>query len=253
LLGSTLFPKYANSLLQARPVPSANPAETDALVLGIEGMTCAGCEPAVEAALARVPGVAHAEASFDKQQVIVSVSRGSVPSRLALSTAVGALGYHLVAVAQAEPSHDPPLAGHWVADVRLGEGQTPTMVMDLDRMATRWVGEFDVDAFGVQDYPVHVQIAQQHVTLGFTAAQAEFQGTIQGDKMSGTIDFDGRKTDVEFRRTGAAVFSPQFLQLEAAADDSTRVQLLSPNGEELRSRFNADRSKTRLVMLLAPT
>jgi len=253
LLGSTLFPKYGSSLLEPRPAPSANSVETEALVLGIEGMTCAGCEPAVEAALARVPGVARAKASFDKQQVIVSVSGSSIPSRLALSTAVGALGYHLVAVAQAEPSHDPSLAGHWVGDVPLGEGQTPTLTMDLDRMGSRWVGEFDVDAFGVQDYPIHVQIAQQHVTLGFTAAQSEFHGTIQGDKMSGTIDFDGRKTDVEFRRTGAAVFSPQFLQLEAAAEDSTRVQTLSANSGELQTRFNADHSKTRLVMLLSPT
>jgi hypothetical protein len=120
-------------------------------------------------------------------------------------------------------------------------------------MGTRWVGEFDVDAFGVQDYPIHVQLVQQHVTLGLTAAQAEFHGTIQGDKMSGTIDFDGRKTDVTFRRTGKAVFSAQFLELEAAADDSTRVQTVSANNEELRTRFNADRSKTRLVMLLSPT
>ena len=161
--------------------------------------------------------------------------------------------HQLVALARAEPSHELPLAGHWVGDVPLREGETPTLAMDLDRMGSRWVGEFDVEAFGVLDYPVHVQIAEQHVTLGFSAADAEFQGTLQGDKMSGTIDFDGRKVDVEFRRTGNAVFSAQFLQLEAAADDSTRVQTLSVNGEELRTRFNADRSKTRLVMLLAPT
>ena len=79
------------------------------------------------------------------------------------------------------------------------------------------------------------------------------QGTIQSDTMSGTIDFDGRKIEVQFRRTGKAVFSAQFLELEAAAEDSTRVQTLAANGEELRTRFNTDRGKTRLVMLLAPT
>jgi hypothetical protein len=151
------------------------------------------------------------------------------------------------------PSHDVPLAGHWVGDIPLGEDRRPVLAMDLDRMGSRWVGEFDVDAFGVQNYPVHVQIAEQHVTLGFSAADAEFQGTIQSDTMSGTIDFDGRKIEVQFRRTGKAVFSAQFLELEAAADDSTRVQTLAANGEELRTLFNADRSKTRLVMLLAPT
>jgi copper chaperone CopZ len=249
-----LLPSFASSLLQPRQLTPHDPVGTEIFVLGIEGMTCAGCEPAVEAALARVPGVSSAEASFDKQQALVSVSRASAPSRLALSTAVGALGYHLVALAEATPSSrdDVPLAGHWVGDIPI-EGQTPTLVMDVDRMGTRWVGEFDVEAFGVQDYPVHVQIAEQQVTLEFTAAEAEFRGTINGDKMAGTIDFDGRKIDVTFRRTGSAVFSAQFLRLEAAADDSTRVQTLSRNGEELRGRFNADRSKTRLVMLLAPT
>jgi len=165
---------------------------------------------------------------------------------------IRALGYPLVALAEAVPNDDLPLAGHWEGAIPL-ENQTPTLAMDVDRMGSRWVGEFDVDAFGVHDYPVHVQIAERQVTIGFTAAAAEFRGTINGDRMSGAIEFDGRKIDVEFRRTGDAVFSAQFLELEAAADDPTRVQTLSANGEELRTRFNADRSKARLVMLLAPT
>jgi len=154
---------------------------------------------------------------------------------------------------ESKPSDALPLAGHWVGDVPLEDGRTPKLAIDLDQMGSRWVGEFDVDAFGVQDYPVRVQLDGRRVTLGLSAAEAEFQGAIDGDRMSGAVDFDGRKIEVELRRTGHAEFSPSFLELEAAADDSTRVETLSEDGAELRARFNADRNKTRLLMLLAPT
>jgi len=42
-------------------------------------------------------------------------------------------------------------------------------------------------------------------------------------------------------------------RLEAPSHDSTRLQSLSPSGDELRSQFNQDKAYTRLVMLLSPT
>jgi len=43
------------------------------------------------------------------------------------------------------------------------------------------------------------------------------------------------------------------LALAAAADDSTRLEPLSADGAELRRRFNRDKDRTRLLMLLAPS
>ena len=149
----------------------------------------------------------------------------------------------------------PSLAGHWIGDVPLGEDQTPQLVLDLDKLGSRWVGEFDVVAFGVENYPVQVDLSGTTVKLRFSAANADFAGALSpdGDRLTGTLDFSGRKVAVEFQRTGAVEFSQSFLALEAAADDSTSVERLSANFDELRTRFNAERDKFRLVMLLSPT
>ena len=54
-------------------------------------------------------------------------------------------------------------------------------------------------------------------------------------------------------RTSEAKFSESFLKVEHAADDSSLVEVLSSDAAALRGRFNADVTKTRLVMLLSPT
>ena len=59
---------------------------------------------------------------------------------------------------------------------------------------------------------------------------------------------------LEFRRESTeARFSDGFLALEAAADDSSRVESLSSSALELREQFNRDSDKTRLIALLSPT
>src|SRR5262249_23280346 len=148
-------------------------------------------------------------------------------ARAMLTAAIGTLCLVHAVAAEPEPRRGASLAGHWVGDIPLGGGQTSTLALDLDQCGARWVGQFDVDALGVQDYPIHVELDADRVTLGLSAAEAEFQGTIDGNKMSGTLDLKGQKIDVQFQRTGRAELSPQFLQLEAAADDSTLVEALS--------------------------
>ena len=151
-----------------------------------------------------------------------------------------------------EPS---ALAGHWIADVPLADGKTPKLVVDLGKLGSRWVGEFDVEEFGVENYPVHVDLSDSKVRLHFSAADGDFEGELSpgGDRLTGTLDLSEQKIAVEFQRVGAVEFSESFLQLEAAADDPSKVQRLSATGAELRKRFNADRDKVRLVMLLSPT
>ena len=149
----------------------------------------------------------------------------------------------------------PSLAGHWVGNVPLGDGETPKLVVDLGKLGSRWVGEFDVEEFGVENYPVHIEFSDSTVKLHFSAADGDFEGRLSpgGDRLTGTLGFSEQKIVVEFQRVGAVGFSESFLQLEAAADDPSKVEKLSASGAELRKRFNADRGKVRLVMLLSPT
>jgi hypothetical protein len=152
-------------------------------------------------------------------------------------------------------SEQPDLSGHWTADVPLPDGRTPQLVVDLDRLGLRWVGEFDVLALGVENYPVLVELVNGAVKLTFADAEAHFTGrqSADGNRLAGVLEFGTQKIEIELRKAGEIAFSPLFLELEAVADDSTRVENLSARGDELRLRFNADRDKIRLVLLLAPS
>lgn len=147
------------------------------------------------------------------------------------------------------------LAGHWVAEVVMTDGARVGLVIDLDRLDTRWVGEFDLEEFGVENYPVDVDLSSPHVRLHFAGPDADFEGTLAEDRsvLSGSLRFGDDNLVTIFERTGEPQFSDMFLALEAAADDSSRVALLSDSGLEFRQQFNSDKEKTRLVMLLSPT
>lgn len=147
------------------------------------------------------------------------------------------------------------LSGHWVAEVVLPDGAPATLHVDLDSLGGRWIGEFDVMEFGVENYPVEVGFAGSSVKLHFAGPDADFDGALQDDgkTLIGAIQFEDAPIPTELRRTGSAQFSEMFLELEAAADDSTLVEALSSNGAQLRRQFNADKSKVRLLMLLSPT
>ena len=246
-----LFPQYAAGLLGAGGATEAS-AETRRLVLDIRGMTCAGCEASVEAALASVPGVLAVSASYEESRALVDVATDPMPARAALAAAVGNAGYELAGMDSARLASP---AGQWVAEVPVDDGNT-RVVVDLGTLGSRWVGEFDVPEFGVEDYPVEVSWNGGPVKLHFTAVDYDFEGMISEDgrSMSGTGRREDEELPILFRRVAEAPrFSEQFLELEAAADDSLRVATLSSDGAELRERFNADTGKTRLLMLLSPT
>jgi copper chaperone CopZ len=103
------FPNYVGRVVGASATP-ANEELSQVLVLEIEGMTCAGCEAAVEAALLDLPDVVAAEVSYDQSQGIVHFTDGSSPTETALGAAVSKAGYTLTLVtrtaASEEADHD---------------------------------------------------------------------------------------------------------------------------------------------------
>jgi len=156
------------------------------------------------------------------------------------------------------PSYASPeanLAGQWVTEIEDQDDEMIEVIMDLGVVNSRWVGQFDLPKYDVINYPVEVKINDDTIALFLTAIGMSFTGSIGDDGLlTGVGQSEGAGDEaITFRRTGQAEFSDGFLKLEAAADDSTRVAILSNDGGELRKQFNADSAKTRLVMLLSPT
>ena len=147
------------------------------------------------------------------------------------------------------------LAGQWRGQLTVGEGRTSELVLDLGLVEGRWVGQFDLSDFGVENYPVEVALEGRKVTLHLTAAQIDFEGTLSalGDSLAGTASTNGQHDPLILIPAGAAQFSSGFLALEGADNDSTLVEPLSADASQLRKRFNDDRAYTRLLMLLSPT
>lgn len=135
------------------------------------------------------------------------------------------------------------------------EGETSELIVDLDRVAGRWTGQFDLPGFGVEDYPVEVALAGRTVTLQLSAAQVEFIGefTTAADALAGMSETRGHRDSLVLRRVGGAHLSEEFLRLETLSEDSTRVENLAATGIELQRQFNQDRAFIRLLMLLSPT
>ena len=145
------------------------------------------------------------------------------------------------------------LEGEWEGKVSLHEGDTVQVVMDLQKMGSRWLGSYDVPQFEMDDYPMEVVTTQDSVHLFFSRPDAHFDGKIgPSGTLSGMLSHD-TPIPLTFRRIGEAKFSDSFLKVEQAADDSNLVQVLTPDASALRDRFNTDRAKTRLLLLLSPT
>ena len=145
-------------------------------------------------------------------------------------------------------------AGRWQATVALDPQDSVRVVMDLEKTAARWIGAYDVEAYGMEDYPVTVSTSGKDVTLFFSGPNAEFKGALKGKTMTGELTHGtGHVIPVTFHRAGDPEFSQDFLRIELAADDSSLVEELAPDAGALAARFNADRDKTRLLMLLSPT
>jgi len=257
VLALGFFPAFVGRLPGAEPTEAGSaPATTDTWELAIRGMTCAGCEAAINRALTEVPGVVHANALHETASATVAVDPASPPARTALAAAVGRAGYSLVSVnPEQSATAEPGFAGHWVAELEEPNGDSIEVVLDLGIVNSRWVGEFDLPEYGVLDYPIEVSAGDETIDLFLTAIGASFQGGIDEDGLLAGVGRSPGVGDesITFRRTGRAEFSAGFLELEAAAGDSSLVERLSDDGRELQQRFNADSSKTRLLMLLSPT
>ena len=197
---SALMPRYAGGFRHASTNSLQSSIATDTLVLGVAGMSCAGCEPAIEEALSRVPGVVAAKVSYDTKHATVTVARAKSPSRLALVTAVHAAGYEITPAS--ETLEPPSLAGHWTGDVHLDSTQTPEMILDIDRLGSRWVGEFDVAEFGVENYPVRIEFVNGRVTLRFSAAEADFEGALSAEPLDGRLLLSGSEVRCGVREIG---------------------------------------------------
>ena len=100
-----LFPGYVSRMAGASPTPPEE-GQSRVLVLGIEGMTCTGCETAVETALLELPEVISAEVSYDRSEGLVHLAHGAHPTELALRTAVGKAGYTLTSASEAVTPRD---------------------------------------------------------------------------------------------------------------------------------------------------
>jgi len=251
------LPGYVGHLfgIQATSAESTTtPKET--WTIDIDGMTCAGCEATINQSLAEVSGVLHVEASYDAGVATIAVDASNPPTRMALAAAVGKVGYRLRSLQSAAPvATDPVLAGHWVTELEDENGEGIELLMDLDVVASRWVGEFDLPKYNVMNYPVEVQAAGDTIEIFLTAIGMSFKGTIEDNGLlTGVGQSPGVESEsISFRRDGPAEFSEGFLELEVAMDDPSLVEILSDDGRELREQFNTDRDKTRLLMLLSPT
>ena len=88
--GLATYPSWARP---TKPVVSSALGAGQAVTLDVQGMTCSGCEAAVETELRRVPGVVSAAVSFERKRAEIRLDRG--PTRTEdLIAAVKRAGYH---------------------------------------------------------------------------------------------------------------------------------------------------------------
>ena len=97
VLTFALFPNYVGQLIGPSSAKSGD-QELSQIVLSIDGMTCTGCESAVETALMELPGIATAEVNYERGEGIVTLASGAMPSQMELAAAVGKAGYTLESV-----------------------------------------------------------------------------------------------------------------------------------------------------------
>ncbi len=71
---------------------ATQPAQTEKVMLKVDGMTCGGCAIGVKKTLEKQKGVRKAEVSFEKGQAIAEVEKGKVKPE-DLAAAVTKFGY----------------------------------------------------------------------------------------------------------------------------------------------------------------
>lgn len=100
----TLFPQYVDAVFGERAARSSRaPRE---ITLHVDGMTCAGCETGIEAALRRLPGVALADASYQDGAVVIGLAPDATIGTDAVIQAVARAGYVALPI-ETTPQREP--------------------------------------------------------------------------------------------------------------------------------------------------
>lgn len=251
------FPNYVAALGGDQ---GSEPARGNVLQLGIEGMTCAGCEATVEAALSPLPGVAAVRVSYAGSSATLlleeGLARASWPDGAAIRAALAPTGYRLVSLEEVAAQDAPAFEGRWVGQLLVAEGTRERVTLDLDRRDGRWVGHFSVANTPLDAYPLVVSPAgAAQLELLFTGFESRTRARLAegGDLL--VVDFAspaGATPDtVQLRRQGPPQLDPDFVAMLEAGPG--QLQLLDPSGELLRERFDADHDKARLLVMLSPT
>jgi copper chaperone CopZ len=227
--------------------PSSAAASSERIELPIEGMTCAGCERAVESSLRKVEGVLSVEASAAEAYAIVTTASAARPPRAALIAAVATAGYRV-------PEPAAP-AGHW--EGTLGEGEAAVaLVADIAPAdGGRWIGEIDFPSQGVENLSPEIVVEGRAVRFVVPLPdRVMLAGELSagGDSLAGR--FKQADTDLAFVlvRSGEAVLSKELLAMETPAGEAA-VTVLSDDWTELKQEFNGAAGRTRLLLLLSPT
>jgi hypothetical protein len=145
-------------------------------------------------------------------------------------------------------------AGHWVGTIDAGDEQIE-FIVDVDRgLDGLWIGEVDIPAQGLEDFPLDVHIEGSVLILSLTGVEWRGELSTDGASYTGTLH-QGSHPAVPFdlRRTNGPEISDELRAMTNPDLKDSGVLPLSSDGRELRKRFNRDKGKVRLVLLLAPS
>jgi copper chaperone CopZ len=97
-----MFPHYVGSLFGTDAATANEVQSAQLLTLDIDGMTCAGCEIGIEAALGELPQIETVDADFESGTAKVRLLPGQRPTKLALESAVAKAGYTISKITDRE-------------------------------------------------------------------------------------------------------------------------------------------------------
>lgn len=100
LIAAFAFAPYYTGYLMAAASPSPNAAviapvsepANETVVISVDGMTCAGCEPHINGTLTKLNGVSSSEASYENKNVKVVYNPGQI-SVGQIKAAINEIGY----------------------------------------------------------------------------------------------------------------------------------------------------------------
>lgn len=162
--------------------------------------------------------------------------------------------------AMAAPSAVPSAEGLWQGVIFYRRAEVEVdITVELARTAQgEWVGTIDIPNQKLEYHPLEsTQVNGRDVSFVLSRFSRHANATIVSP-FQGRLAEDGRTIEGEFVEGGKNRM-PFLLERKGPAG-SERVQppaaslhALSASGEELKTAFNRDAGKTRLVLLLSPT